>query len=358
MLTFIYFVLILGIIVLVHEFGHFIFSKIFGVYVYEFSIGMGPRICGTKKVMGKTQYNLRLFPIGGFVQLAGEDPTEEDPEVPRGAYLYNKPVWQRAIIMGAGVFNNFVLAIICLFLIGTFYGAVDLSPTVTSLDQTYPMYGAGIREGDVFREVNGHSVSTRDDVRLYMALENNGEPMEFVMERDGVLTTYSIQPIKVREKAKNAEDDKNNEGAFKYGIAFENKLSYGFGDTINYTFTQFGSYIKQILVTFKYLFTGRLGLNNLAGPVGIYSVVGEATKTAVLLNMASLIALLSVNVGFLNIMPFPAFDGGRIVFLIIEKLRGKPVKPEIENMVNTVGFMLLMLLIVLITISDISKLFG
>ena len=116
MLTLIYFILILGVIVLVHEFGHFIFSKIFGVYVYEFSIGMGPRLFGKKKKKGKTQYNVRAFPIGGFVSLAGEDPTEEDPEVPKGAFLYNKPVWQRFIIMAAGVFNNFLLAILILLL--------------------------------------------------------------------------------------------------------------------------------------------------------------------------------------------------------------------------------------------------
>jgi len=108
MLTLIYFILILGIIVLVHEFGHFIFSKLFGVHVYEFSIGMGPRIWGTKKIKGKTQYNIRAFPIGGFVSLAGEDPEEVDPEVPEGGYLYNKPIWQRFIIMAAGVFNNFI----------------------------------------------------------------------------------------------------------------------------------------------------------------------------------------------------------------------------------------------------------
>lgn len=351
MLTLLYFILILGIIVLVHEFGHFIFSKIFGVYVYEFSIGMGPRLFGTKKVKGKTQYNVRALPIGGFVQLAGEDPTEKDSEVPKGAYLYNKPVWQRFIIMAAGVFNNFLLALICLFLIGTFHGAPNLDPVVTRLDETFPMHNAGIRVGDVFKEINGHKISNRDDVRLYMALENDGSPMNFVMERDGVETTYSVTPVKVRDK-------KTKEVSYKYGITFEQNLEHGFGATVKYVFRQFASYIKQIIVTFKYLFTGKLGLNNLSGPVGIYSVVGSATKEYALLNIVSLIALLSVNVGFLNIMPFPAFDGGRIVFLIIEKLRGKPVNPKIENMVNTVGFMLLMILVLLVTIGDISKLFG
>ena len=213
------------------------------------------------------------------------------------------------------------------------------------------MHSAGIREGDIFKEINGHTIKNRDDVRLYMALENDGTPMEFVMERDGEKTTYSVTPIKVRDK-------KTGNESYKYGITFENNLKHGFVNSVKYAFEQFGSYIRQIKITFGYLFTGRLGLNNLSGPVGIYSVVGTATKEYVILNIMSLIALLSVNVGFLNIMPFPAFDGGRIVFLIIEKLRGKPVNPKIENAVNTVGFIFLMLLILLITVSDITKLFG
>ncbi len=350
MLTLIYFILILGAIVLVHEFGHFIFSKLFGVYVYEFSIGMGPRLFGTKKVKGKTQYNVRAFPIGGFVQLAGEDPTEKDDEVPEGAYLHQKPIWQRFIIMAAGVFNNFLLALILLFLIGIFHGAPDMTPVVTKLDETMPMYLAGIREGDRFVKINGNSVSNTDDVRVYMTLENNGSETEFVMKRDGKEYTYKVKPIEV-------EDEETHEKSLKYGIVFENKVNKGFGAAIEYTFNQFNSYIKQIFITFKYLFSGKVGVENLSGPVGIYSIVGEATKESVLLPLASLTALLCVNVGFLNILPFPAFDGGRILFLIIEKIRRKPVPPKIENTVNTVGFCLLMVLILFITINDIIRLF-
>ena len=349
MLTLIYFILILGIIVLVHEFGHFIFSKIFGVYVYEFSIGMGPRLFGTKKQKGKTQYNVRAFPIGGFVALAGEDPTEKDPEVPKGGYLYEKPIWQRFIIMGAGVFNNFLLALILLFFIGVFHGAVDMTPVVTSLDETMPMYEAGIREGDIFKSINGNKVSTQDDVRVYMALENDGTATEFVMERDGKEYSYSVTPVEM-------EDEETKEKSFKYGITFERKLDHGFLPAIRFSFEQFGSYFKQIIITFKYLFTGKLSVNNLSGPVGIYSVVGQVTKESALLNIANLTALLCVNVGFLNILPFPAFDGGRIFFLLIEKIKGKPLNPKIENTVNTVGFCLLMILIVFITINDILKL--
>lgn len=349
MLTLIYFILILGVIVLVHEFGHFIFSKLFGVYVYEFSIGMGPRLFGTKKKKGKTQYNIRAFPIGGFVSLAGEDPTEEDPEVPKGAFLYNKPVWQRFIIMAAGVFNNFLLALLLLFCIGLFHGSVNMTPEITKLDETYPMYQAGIREGDIVKEINGNKISTIDDFKIYLALENNGEETEFVVERNGKEYKYSVTPV----KEKDAETKKES---YKYGITIETKLDHGFFNAIKYSFKQLVSYFKQMIITFKYLFTGRIGADNLSGPVGIYSVVGEVTKESALLNIISLTALLSVNVGFLNIMPFPAFDGGRIVFLIIEKLRGKPVNPKIENMVNTIGFCLLMVLVIFVTWNDILKL--
>ena len=351
MLTLIYFILILGLIVLVHEFGHFIFAKLFKVHVYEFSIGMGPRICGTKKVKGKTQYNVRALPIGGFVSLAGEDPEEVDEEVPLGGYLYNKPIWQRFIIMAAGVFNNFVLALVILFLIGVFHGSVNMTPVITSLDKDYPMYQTGIREGDIIKSINGNKVDTLDDANVYLTLENDGSATEFVIERNNDEYIFLVQPVE-------EEDSETHEIRYRYGITFEKKTEHGFVNAIKYAFIQFGSYIKQIIITFKYLFSGKLGLNNLSGPVGIYSIVGEVTKESVLLNLASLTALLSVNVGFLNIMPFPAFDGGRILFLIIEKLRGRPVNPKIENMVNTIGFALLMLLVVYVTIGDVGRLFG
>ena len=349
MLTLIYFILILGVIVLVHEFGHFIFSKLFGVYVHEFSIGMGPRIFGTKKKKGKTQYNVRALPIGGFVSLAGEDPTEKDSEVPEGAYLYNKPVWQRFIIMAAGVFNNFVLALFILFCIGLFHGSVDMTPRINEIDEAYPMYEVGIRQGDIVKEINGNKIDTLDDFKLYLALENKGNETEFVVSREGKEYTYKVTP-------KEEVDESTKETSYKYGITFKEELNHGIWNAIKYAFKQLLSYFKQMIITFKYLFTGRLGADNLAGPVGIYSVVGKVTKESPLLNILSLTALLSVNVGFLNIMPFPAFDGGRIVFLFIEKLRGKPVNPKIENTVNTVGFCLLMVLVLIVTWNDILRL--
>ncbi len=350
MLTLLYFILILGLIVLVHEFGHFIFAKLFGVYVYEFSIGMGPRICGTKKKKGKTTYNIRALPIGGFVALAGEDPEEKDDEVFDGGYLYQKPIWQRAIIMGAGVFNNFLLAILILFLIGLFYGSPSSIPTISSLEAGYPSYELGLKEGDIIKEINGNHISTRDDAQLYLVLESDGTETEFVVLRDGKEYTYNIPPIKV-------ENSKTSSVSYRYGIGLVPEYEHGIINAVKYAFRQVWSYIKQIIITFKYLFTGNLGLDNLSGPVGIYSYVGKASEQHALLNLSSLTALLCINVGFINILPFPAFDGGRIFLLLIEKLRGKPVNPKIENTINSVGFIILMGLTLIVTCSDILKLF-
>lgn len=356
MLTLIYFILILGLIVLVHEFGHFIFAKLFGVYVYEFSIGMGPRICGTKKKKGKTTYNIRALPIGGFVALAGEDPEEKDSEVPDGGYLYQKPIWQRAIIMGAGVFNNFLLAFILLFFIGLFYGSPSPTPIISSLEAGYPSYEMGLKEGDIIKEINGNAISTRDDAQLYLTLENNGKETEFVVIRDGEEYTYSISPVKIETMKKEDGKWKSTGISNRYGIGFMPEYKHGIVEAFKFAFRQMWSYVKQIFITFEYLFTGRLSFSNLSGPVGIYSVVGEASKNHALLNLSNLTALLCVNVGFINILPFPAFDGGRIFLLLIEKLRGKPVNPKLENMINTVGFILLMILTLVVTCSDIFKL--
>ena len=352
--TLIYFIFIMGIIILVHEFGHFIFSKMFGVYVYEFSIGMGPKIWGTKEKKGKkgkiqTPFNIRAIPIGGFVSLAGEDAeSEDDKKIPDNQKLYKKPKLQRFIILIAGIFNNFLLAIFVLFLIGIIYGSPVMKPIVNNLSEEYPMYQAGIRENDKFVSINGKKVSTIDDAQIYIILAQGEKESTFVMERDGKKTTYKVKPVK--------EKDETGAVSYKYGISFENKFEHGFIPAVKYAFIKVGALVKQMCIVLKALFTGKLGLDNLSGPVGIYEVVGEAKEYG-FVNILSLIAALSVNVGFINLLPFPAFDGGRIFFLIIEKIKGSPVSAKTENMVHTIGFIILIALMVVVTFSDIIKLF-
>ena len=320
-MTLIYFILILGIIVLVHEFGHFIFAKMFGVHVYEFSIGMGPKIFSKKRKNKKdeTQYCIRAIPIGGFVQLAGEE-VSDDSDIPKEKKLYSKPVWQRFLIMFFGAGNNFILAFLILLFCGIVFGSQNMAPVVTKLTNGYPMVESGIEVGDEFVKINGNSISTIDDVRVYFSVITPGEPVELEMKKSsGEIVTYEVSPLK---------EETDGVTSYKFGIEFTYEEEKGFFAPIKYAFVKTGALFKQMFITFKLLFTGAVGVNNLSGPVGIYSIVGQ-TASAGIESVLQLVALLSINVGFINLIPFPAFDGGRILFLLIEKIKGSPVNPKI-----------------------------
>lgn len=346
-LNIILFVLILGVIVFVHEFGHFIFAKLTGVYVYEFAIGMGPKIFGKK---GKeTEYTLRAIPIGGFCQLAGEDLDDDDlKKVPKERRLQSKSCFQRFLIMFFGAGNNFISAILILFVIALIWGGTTMNPVVSSVEENYPAQIAGMEKGDKIKEINGHRIATSDDISLYLAIANPEETSEIKVEKaNDQEMIYEIKPKKITE---------NDETTYRYGIGIEQEKTHGFANAITYTAKKTGSIFKQMAVTVGSLFTGGIKLNQLSGPVGIYSIVGEQSKGG-LANILYLIAFLSINVGFINLLPLPAFDGGHILFIIIEKIKGSPVSPELENKIHTIGLFLLMLLMVVITFNDILRLF-
>lgn len=346
MLNLIYFILILGIIVLVHEFGHFIFAKMFGIYVYEFAIGMGPRLFHFKK--GETEYSIRAIPIGGFCSLAGEDTDSDDKEkVPEDRRLQSKPVWQRFLVMFFGAGNNFILAFLVLFIIGLGWGAVTSKPIISELVSGNPAEKAGLQVGDYIKEINGNKVKTSDDVSIYLQVEDKSKPITFTIERDGKKLDIDVTPKK---------EEVDGSTVYRVGIISEGEVEKGFVASIKYAFTKMGALFRQMVITFKGLFTGGLSVNQLSGPVGIYNIVGDQAEAG-FQNILYLIALLSINVGFINLIPFPAFDGGRIVFLIIEKIKGSPVKPETENKIHTIGFILLLALMIYITFNDIFKLF-
>lgn len=347
MITLIYFIVILGIIILVHEGGHFFFSKLFKVYVYEFSIGMGPKIFSKKGKSGETDYSIRAIPIGGYVSLAGEE-GDTNKEIPEDRKLYSKPAWQRFLIMFFGAGNNFIFAILILFLLGLIWGSPSTKSVISSVNPEYPAYQAGLREGDIVKSINGKKTKSSDDLAIYMQLANKKKDIEFVILRDGKTLNYKVLPREVEE---------DGVKSFLVGITMgSSETKKGILAAVNYAISKTGSLFRQMFITFESLFTGGVKVKELSGPVGIYNVVGIYRNEG-LQNIFILMALLSINVGFINLIPLPAFDGGRILFLIIEKIIGKKVNPNIENVIHTVGFALLMLLMIYITFNDILKLF-
>lgn len=345
--TLILFILILGSIVFVHEFGHFMMAKLNGVYVYEFAIGMGPKIWSKK---GKeTEYTLRAIPIGGFCMMAGEDLEDDDlKKIPKEKRLQAKKPWQRFLIMFFGAGNNFICAVLLLFLIGLIWGGSSMEPVVTSVVKNSAAATSGIEAGDRILEINGHSIATTDDISLYLAIANPEEASDIKVRKENKkVETYSVQPKKKKVAG---------ETTYQYGIGMQQDVEKGILPALEFTGKKTISIFKQMAVTVGYLFTGGISISQLSGPVGIFSVVGEQSSAGIM-NILYLVAFLSINVGFINLLPIPAFDGGHILFIIIEKIKGSPVKPETENMIHTVGLFLLMLLMVVITFNDILRLF-
>ena len=347
LINLILFILILTVIVAFHEFGHFLFAKIFGVYVYEYSIGMGPKIWGKKK--GETDYSIRAIPIGGFCQLAGEDLDEDDEKkIPKNRRLQNKPAWQRFLIMSFGPLNNFILAIVLLFFIALIFGGTTMKPVISEVEKSSAAEVAGLKDGDTVLKINGHKISTNDDISLYLAITDPTKESIFEVERvDGTYATIQIKPV---------EEKKDGKTSYHYGITMAQKRTTGFINAFVWTFKKTKSIFKQMFITVGNLFSGGIKITQLSGPVGIYSIVGK-TRSGGVQNILYLMAFLSVNVGFINLLPIPAFDGGHILFILIELIKGSPVKPELENKIHTAFLIILMLLMLYITFNDILRLF-
>lgn len=343
-MTLIYFILILGIIVLIHEFGHFFFAKRAGIYVYEFSIGMGPRLFKWTRKNDETEYSIRLIPIGGYVQMAGEE-VEDDPNVPKEKKFSVKTFGQKFMTVIAGIMNNFLLAIALLFFLALFNGASQNKPIVGEVAEDMPAYSAGLKQGDRIISINGKKTTTYDVFALELQV-NAGKKIVLEVDRNGNKQTVIISPKMV---------DENGTLTPRYGFALTDEVKTGFFASIKYAFSKTISLLHQMVLTIYYLVTGTLGLKSFSGPIGIYNIVGQA-KDSGFWSLVSLTALLSVNVGFINLLPLPAFDGGRLLFVIIEKLSGKKVNPRLENTIHSIGFFLLMALMILITYNDIVRL--
>lgn len=347
-MTLIYFILLLGCIVFIHELGHFFWAKKSGVYCYEFSLGFGLKLFSFKRKNDETMYCVRLIPLGGYVSMAGEE-VDDDGEVPKDKKLYNKPWYKKLIIVLAGVINNFILAFVVLFVIALIYGSYSTKPVIGVFSKDSACQKAGFEIGDKIIKINGKRTRSWDDVTLRLILANSKKSQVFVLEdKDGNEKTIKVRPAKNKDKDGNV--------SYSYGIGISDKKYHGVLNALKFSTSKFVSTFDSMIITIKALFTGKVGISSLSGPVGIYKIVGEQSKTGAY-GLLYLLAYLSINVGFINLLPFPAFDGYRGLTIIIEKITGKQINPKVDAIVNNIGLMILFALMIFITIKDVIKLF-
>ncbi len=344
-MTIVYFILVLGITILIHEFGHYLFAKKAGIYCYEFSIGMGPRLFKWNRKNDETDYCIRLFPIGGYVSMAGES-TEVDPKVPKSKHLQYKSWGKRFMVMFAGVLFNYLLAIVCFTIVALKTGAPTNVPYVTGTVEGYSAYEANVPESAEILQINDTKIMNMDHLSLVIASLKGEDVALTVKTKEGNVETYNLKAKEEKEK---------KETVYRYGFTIGTEYKAGFLEAVKYGFTKMFSLFYQMLLIIWYLITGKLSLGSLSGPVGIYTIVGESAKAG-LINLVYLVGYLCVNVGVINIIPLPAFDGGHILFLIIEKIKGKPVSQKVENTIHAIGMAFLILLMIAITIHDIIRL--
>ena len=336
----------LGLIISIHEFGHFIAAKKSGVYVDEFSLGMGPLIFKRKPKNSETTYSLRLFPIGGFVSMA--ERYDPKAKVKKDRVLENKKFFNVLWVLINGIVFNFILAIVLFFISGLIYGRPVSEPVISSVVEGGSAYNAGIEAGDRILAVNGSTVNTWDDFILEASAKKLQDEYVFKVEKsDGTIKEYTLVP-EIKEE--------NGEQTRVFGI-ISTGTTYrkGLGNAFIYAFS--GTYENTITI-FKILgslFTGQISVKNLSGPVGIYSIV-DTVKGRGLLTLIYLTAYLSINVGVVNLIPVPVFDGGRVLILLIETITGHKSSDKLESILNYVGFALMILLMIFVTFNDISRL--
>ena len=344
-------ILVFGVLIAVHELGHFMAAKACGVRVNEFSIGMGPALW--KKQKGETQYSLRLFPVGGFCAMEGEEEDSDDPTA-----LNNQGFWAKLLIFAAGAAMNFIARLLIILVLYADAQAFYV-PVVAGFAEGCPLESAdGLQEGDRLLRIDGEKVYVYSDISLLMGLNKTGA-FDLQIERNGEVITLRDFTMERREYT-----DQNGKAYTGYGLYFGAEEAT-LGRKLSYSWNNAMDFARLVRLSLQMLVTGQAGVKDLSGPVGIVSTmtqVGEqaATTRAAVENIAYLAALIAVNLAVMNLLPLPALDGGKIFFLVINavsmQLFKKQIPAKYENYIHFAGLILLLALMAVITFSDVWKL--
>lgn len=356
-LTLIISVLIFGLVVMIHELGHFVCAKKAGIQVNEFSIGMGPALFTT--VRGGTRYSVRALPIGGYVSMEGEDEELEEPDAnapleelteaeevqPKGLPFPQVKVWKRIIVVAAGAIMNLILGFLVLLIMLAF-GDPGASKTVGFVEEGSPVQAAGLQVGDEILAVNGHHCFVMNDV-LYELQRTPDQSADLTVKRNG--ETIQLDNVQFA-LVENGDSVTMNIGFKVY--ALDKNVKTVITQAANYTLF----YARLVFRSLVDLVVGRVSVNELSGPVGIVSAIGQAASMGVT-EVLSMLALLTVNLGVFNLLPVPALDGGKLVFLVLEGIFRRPVPKKFEILVNAAGMCFLFGLMIFATFNDIVRLF-
>ncbi|MCG8641058.1 MAG: RIP metalloprotease RseP [Desulfobacterales bacterium] len=349
------FIVVIGILVFIHEFGHFIVARLCGVGVEVFSLGFGPKIF-TKNI-GGTEYCISAIPLGGYVKMVGQEPGTEaevdDPEADNSDESFNrKKLWQKSLIVAAGPVFNFLLAIFIFYGLYQFVGVYMGSPVVGEVMEDSPALAAGIKPGDVIKKINQKEIESFEDVARIIA-SGKDRPLKVIIERNGLLREKVVTPMP--SKGKNAfgeEIDKFVIGII--GTAEPIQKRFNPVEAMGRAFRDTYAIVNLTLVSVVKMIEGSVSKDNLAGPIMIAQMAGKQAKAGIE-NFAWFIALLSVNLGIINLFPIPVLDGGHLLFFAIEAVTGKPVNDRLREKLMQVGAALLVTFMVFVFYNDIVR---
>ncbi|MCD8365462.1 MAG: RIP metalloprotease RseP [Clostridiales bacterium] len=337
-------IVLFSIIIIFHELGHFLLAKANNIRVNEFCLGFGPTLIGFTK--GETKYSIKLLPFGGACMMEGEDSESDDERS-----FQKKSVWARISVVAAGPVFNFIMALIFSVIIIACLGV--MKPVVGDVMEGYSAQEAGLQSGDEIVKLGNKNIHFYKEVSMY-SIFHEGETVTVTYLRDGETCEATLSPTYDEES-----------GRYLYGIYAEGSYTrFGPAKTVLYGIYDVKYWIQYTFKSLEMLVTGQVTVNDLSGPVGIVKTIGDTYEESmadgyfyVFLNMLNIGILLSANLGVMNLLPLPALDGGRLVFLVIEAIRGKRISENKEGMVHFVGLMCLFALMILVMFNDVRKLF-
>ena len=344
------FVVVIGILVFFHELGHFIVARLCGVGVDVFSLGFGPKIL--KKKMGRTEYCVSAIPLGGYVKMLGEEPGAAIDPRDKTLSFTHKTLFQKSIIVAAGPAFNFILSLFIFYVLYQFSGIYMATPVVGKVMDDTPALSAGLKPGDIIKEINQHPIESFEDISRVISA-GTGEKLMIIIERGEQITRVELVPERrVGKNIFGEDEDKYIIGIIGTGDTFHRSLNpfQAMGRAISDTY----GLVKLTILSVVKMITGSVSAENLGGPLMIAQMAGEQAKAGVV-NFAWFIALLSVNLGIINLFPIPVLDGGHLLFFGIEALTGKSVSEKLREKLIQFGAAMLVTLMVFVFYNDIVR---